>query len=105
MKSKNGFCNITLLKDRESLIIYRIDDKGNPVLNEEEVLIIECRPSSYTTFSDISISAPNYKFVKQRTLVRSNKKEKSNLSEEQWIKLRDIFRNRKNKLVKIVKNV
>ena len=42
-KSGNGFCSLCLEEYGPPLVIYRIDDNGNPVLEDKEVLIIKPR--------------------------------------------------------------
>ena len=93
---ERGFCSLSLEEFGRPLVIYRIDNNGSPVLDNEEILII--KPGGIIIPHDmdksrkirIGLKGESYQFLRGKILLKDYNSKKSNLSEEDWNKLKEI---------------
>lgn len=102
-KSGKGFCGLVLREYGNPLVVYRIDNDGNPIIDDKEILIIKARKIKTSKVNrrsksiQISVKGESYQFLRGEILLKDYDEKKSRLSKENWYKLKEIV-DRKNKI-------
>ena len=92
-KSGEGFCAITLSEMGNPLIIYRVDKESNPVIEEDEIILLRIGSiyeENGVQRARLGINGKSYQFIRGK-FFRNYDEEKCKLSKEDFDKLRGIL--------------
>ena len=95
-KLREGFCSISLYEYGSPLIVYKTDEKGEPIINEDEILILKLgrirykEEDSKDNRAQLGLSGKVYEFLRAELLLGEYDKDKCRLSKENYEKLKSI---------------